>query len=86
MQESLERELRRSARSSRPLGGILLDIIILKQFNDSYGHEAGDIVLRELGGLLQSQIRGEDVALPLSAAKSSTDFAGDLPRCHAAAS
>jgi len=62
MQESLERELRRAARSSRPLGGILLDIDHFKQFNDSYGHEAGDIVLRELGAFLHSQIRGEDIA------------------------
>jgi len=62
MQESLERELRRPARSGRPVGGILLDVDHFKQFNDSYGHEAGDIVLRELGGFLQSQIRREDAA------------------------
>jgi diguanylate cyclase (GGDEF)-like protein len=62
MQESLERELRRAARSSKPLGAILLDIDHFKRFNDSYGHEAGDIVLRELSALLQSQIRGEDIA------------------------
>jgi len=62
MQESLERELRRAARSGRPVGGILLDVDHFKQFNDSYGHEAGDIVLRELGGFLQSQIRREDAA------------------------
>ncbi|HLZ14051.1 MAG TPA: diguanylate cyclase [Candidatus Acidoferrum sp.] len=62
MQESLERELRRASRSAKPLAAILLDIDHFKQFNDSYGHEAGDIVLRELGALLQSQIRGEDIA------------------------
>jgi len=62
MQESLERELRRASRSAKPLGAILLDIDHFKRFNDSYGHEAGDIVLRELGALLQSQIRGEDIA------------------------
>jgi len=62
MQESLEREVRRATRADRPLGAILLDIDHFKQFNDSYGHEAGDIVLRELGALLQSQIRGEDIA------------------------
>jgi diguanylate cyclase (GGDEF)-like protein/PAS domain S-box-containing protein len=62
MQESLERELRRAIRSSKPLGAILLDVDHFKRFNDSYGHEAGDIVLRELSALLQSQIRGEDIA------------------------
>src|SRR5882757_205428 len=62
MQESLERELRRAARASKPLGAILLDIDHFKRFNDSYGHEAGDIVLRELSAVLNSQIRGEDIA------------------------
>ena len=62
MQESLERELRRAARASKTLGAILLDIDHFKRFNDSYGHEAGDIVLRELSAVLHSQIRGEDIA------------------------
>jgi len=52
MQESLERELRRASRANKPLGAILLDIDNFKRFNDSYGHEAGDIVLRELSAVL----------------------------------
>jgi diguanylate cyclase (GGDEF)-like protein len=62
MQESFDRELRRAARTNRTLGGILLDIDHFKQFNDSFGHEAGDVVLREVGGFLQSHVRGEDIA------------------------
>jgi diguanylate cyclase (GGDEF)-like protein/PAS domain S-box-containing protein len=62
MQESFDRELRRAARTNRALGGILLDIDHFKQFNDSFGHEAGDLVLREVGTFLQSQIRGGDIA------------------------
>jgi diguanylate cyclase (GGDEF)-like protein len=62
MQESFDRELRRAARTNRTLGGILLDIDHFKQFNDSFGHEAGDVVLREVGTFLESQIRGGDIA------------------------
>jgi diguanylate cyclase (GGDEF)-like protein len=62
MEESLEREVRRAARSKRPLGIIMLDIDHFKEFNDTYSHEAGDTLLRELGSSLQTYIRGEDVA------------------------
>lgn len=62
MEESLEREVRRAARTKRPLGIIMLDIDHFKPFNDTFGHEAGDTLLRELGSSLQTYIRGEDVA------------------------
>jgi diguanylate cyclase (GGDEF)-like protein/PAS domain S-box-containing protein len=62
MEETLEREIRRAARVDSKLGVILLDIDHFKNFNDTYGHEAGDSVLRELGAFLTIGIRAEDVA------------------------
>ena len=62
MEESLALELRRAVRNQRPLGVIMLDLDRFKHFNDSYGHDAGDTLLRELGTLLQTNIRGEDIA------------------------
>ena len=62
MEETLERELYRASRNHLSLGIIMLDVDDLKQFNDTYGHSAGDAILRELGNLLLEQIRREDVA------------------------
>jgi diguanylate cyclase (GGDEF)-like protein/PAS domain S-box-containing protein len=62
MEESLELELRRATRNQRSLGVIMLDLDHFKHFNDTYGHEAGDTLLREVGTLLQTNIRGEDIA------------------------
>jgi diguanylate cyclase (GGDEF)-like protein len=62
MEETLDRELSRSEREHRPLSLILLDIDRFKHFNDSFGHEAGDIVLSSLGALLRSASRAGDVA------------------------
>jgi len=62
MEESLELELRRAARNQRPLGMIMIDLDHFKYFNDNFGHEAGDLLLKELGLLLRGNIRGEDIA------------------------
>jgi diguanylate cyclase (GGDEF)-like protein len=62
MEEALVREIRRARRHDTPVSILMLDIDHFKTFNDTYGHEAGDIILQELGALLQRNIRGGDIA------------------------
>ncbi len=62
LKESLERELRRAARGQRRLAVMMLDVDRFKEFNDTYGHDAADGLLRELGAFLQKRTRGEDFA------------------------
>ncbi|HEY9077844.1 MAG TPA: diguanylate cyclase [Anaerolineaceae bacterium] len=62
MEETLERELHRAARHKLPVGVVMLDIDHFKLFNDEYGHDVGDAVLRELGIFLSANVRSEDVA------------------------
>jgi diguanylate cyclase (GGDEF)-like protein len=62
MEETLEREIRRAARANGPVSIIMLDVDHFKHYNDTFGHEAGDIVLREIGALLRMQVRAEDIA------------------------
>jgi diguanylate cyclase (GGDEF)-like protein len=62
LEETLDRELRRATRLQRPVGVVMMDLDHFKSFNDRFGHEAGDLLLRELGKLLKKHIRGGDVA------------------------
>jgi diguanylate cyclase (GGDEF)-like protein len=62
MEETLERELLRASRKRLSLGIIMLDVDEFKRFNDTWGHAAGDAILRELGSLLLRHVRGEDIA------------------------
>jgi diguanylate cyclase (GGDEF)-like protein len=62
LEESLERELRRAMRKKGSIGVMMLDVDHFKRFNDSFGHEAGDSVLRALSNLFRTQLRGSDVA------------------------
>jgi len=61
MEETLEREMRRSIRYQRALGIIMLDIDHFKSFNDSFSYAAGDEFLRELGLFLKANLRADDI-------------------------
>ncbi len=62
LREYLPRELIRARRNGSSLAVIIVDLDYFKRVNDTFGHEAGDLVLRELGALLMSHIRGSDIA------------------------
>ncbi len=61
LQEMLEREIRRTVRTEQPLSILMLDLDHFKKFNDTYGHDAGDTVLRETASFLTKNIRAEDI-------------------------
>jgi diguanylate cyclase (GGDEF)-like protein/PAS domain S-box-containing protein len=62
LEETLEREIYRGRRKGASLGLIMLDLDSFKHFNDTFGHEAGDTLLRTLGNFLGERVRREDVA------------------------
>jgi diguanylate cyclase (GGDEF)-like protein len=62
MQESLEKEMMRARRKNHSIALVCLDIDHFKRFNDTFGHDAGDFVLRSLADLLRGFFRGDDIA------------------------
>ena len=60
--ERMRHEMRRADAEEKPLSGILLDIDHFKNVNDSYGHLAGDEVIREIGRRMLEHLRKDDYA------------------------
>jgi two-component system, cell cycle response regulator len=78
-EESLDRETARSRRLGTPLSLLILDVDHFKQINDTYGHPAGDAVLREIGNAVASSTKAFDVA----ARYGGDEFVVLLPGCNA---
>ena len=61
LDESLSRELHHARRRNSPLCVTMLDLDHFKRFNDTFGHDAGDSLLRELGQVLREKLRKSDI-------------------------
>jgi hemerythrin len=61
----LEREWQAATDSGAPMSCMMVDADGFKKINDTYGHDAGDVVLRELARRLQNAVRNDDVVCRL---------------------
>ena len=59
--KEMEREMSRSIRYGRDLSLVMCDIDHFKETNDTYGHLAGDYVLKQVARLIRSHIRRDDI-------------------------
>ena len=61
LEENLVRELHRAQRGNSPLCVVMLDLDNFKPFNDAFGHDAGDSLLRELAHMMRDELRKSDI-------------------------
>jgi diguanylate cyclase (GGDEF)-like protein/PAS domain S-box-containing protein len=62
LEEFLLKQLHQSERTKSPLSVLMMDLDHFKRINDFYGHDAGDLALKELGKILSGGIRAGDLA------------------------
>jgi diguanylate cyclase (GGDEF)-like protein len=77
-EQRLGEEILRANRHGRPLTLLLMDVDGLKQINDTWGHVAGDTVLRTFAERLLRAVRGSDLAVRLGG----DEFMVLLPECR----
>jgi diguanylate cyclase (GGDEF)-like protein len=89
--QSLETEYARAVRYNHLLGLMMIDIDHFKSINDSYGHQCGDSVIKEVSLLIKQYVRTTDIVaryggdemaviLPETSKKSALDVADKLKR------
>jgi diguanylate cyclase (GGDEF)-like protein/PAS domain S-box-containing protein len=61
LEESLERELQLASRKNQAIAILFLDLDHFKKFNDTFGHDAGDMVLQSLADLFRNFFRATDI-------------------------
>jgi len=75
--EEIDRELARARRTGDPLTVALLDMDHFKDYNDTHGHAAGDVLLRDLVTAIRAELRTGDVI----ARWGGEEFTLSLPGC-----
>jgi diguanylate cyclase (GGDEF)-like protein len=61
LEESFERELQLACRKKQSIAVLFLDLDHFKRFNDTFGHDAGDLVLQSLADLFRNFFRATDI-------------------------
>ncbi len=79
IKEQLALEVQRATRSGKPASVVMLDLDHFKHVNDSYGHAAGDNVIRALANLLRQRLRRIDSL----GRYGGEEFVAVLPECTA---
>jgi diguanylate cyclase (GGDEF)-like protein len=93
---SLDDELERAARTGAPLSVLMTDLDLLRDINNTYGHLAGDAVIRGIAGVIRGELRRYDIAarfggeefsvlLPSTAPEQALEIAERIRRAVAAA-